>query len=202
MWISELARRADLPVATVKYYIREGLLPPGEATGATRARYDDSHVRRLRLVRALVEVGGLRLEAVRNVLAAVEDPSLPLHEVIGSAHTQLSSGGDARPPTLEAQERVDALLERQHWNVAPSSAHRQTLARALDGLASVDHEVSDALLDDYAAAMGPVAAREVAAVTDRDREAATEQAVVGTLLLEPVLLAVRRLAQEHASASR
>ena len=30
MWIAELSRRTDVPVATIKYYLREGLLPPGE----------------------------------------------------------------------------------------------------------------------------------------------------------------------------
>ena len=37
MRISELARRSGLPVATVKYYLREGLLPAGEPTAATQA---------------------------------------------------------------------------------------------------------------------------------------------------------------------
>jgi DNA-binding transcriptional MerR regulator len=62
MWMAELAARSGLSVATIKFYLREGLLPPGEATGATRSRYDESHVRRLRLIRALTEVAGLRLE--------------------------------------------------------------------------------------------------------------------------------------------
>ena len=29
MLVSELAERADVPLATVKYYLREGLLPAG-----------------------------------------------------------------------------------------------------------------------------------------------------------------------------
>jgi hypothetical protein len=36
-------------------------------------------------------------------------------------------------------------------------------------------------------------------VRSPDREASAEAAVVGTLLQEPVLLAVRRIAQENAS---
>ncbi|GMA88788.1 hypothetical protein GCM10025868_40380 [Angustibacter aerolatus] len=47
-----------MPVATVKYYLREGLLPPGTPTSRTQAQYDEEHVRRLRLVRALLDVGG------------------------------------------------------------------------------------------------------------------------------------------------
>ena len=42
MRISELARAADVPVATIKFYLREGLLPEGVADvgdpGAATAR--------------------------------------------------------------------------------------------------------------------------------------------------------------------
>ncbi|MDQ4008931.1 MAG: MerR family transcriptional regulator, partial [Actinomycetota bacterium] len=64
MQMSELARAGGVPVATVKYYLRERLLPPGVATSATRSTYDEGHLLRLRLIRALVEVGQLRLDAV------------------------------------------------------------------------------------------------------------------------------------------
>lgn len=203
MWMSELSQRSGLPVATIKFYLRDGLLPPGEATGVTRARYDDSHVRRLRLIRALVDVAGMRLDAVRDVLAAVDDDSVPLHEALGRAHTRLSTSSGAPPPSTESSRRVEALLKRSGWKVSPGSAHRDALARALDALDSLDHEVSDALLDDYAQAMATVAEREVASVAaDPARETATRRAVVGTLLLEPVLVAVRRMAQENASARR
>ena len=200
MWMSELAQRSGLPVATIKFYLREGLLPPGEATGATRARYDEAHVRRLRLVRALVEVAGLRLEEVRRILAAVDDDTLPLHEVVGTAHTQLSAG--ATPAPREARRRADSLVRRWGWRVAPDSAHRDALARALAALSSLDHPTSDSLLDAYAEAMGPIAVQEVSTIAGLDPTTATENAVVGTVLLEPVLLAVRRMAQEHASATR
>ncbi len=39
MLMAELSRRSGVPVATVKYYLREGLLPSGVTTSATRAEY-------------------------------------------------------------------------------------------------------------------------------------------------------------------
>ena len=201
MWMSELSRRSGLPVPTIKFYLREGLLPPGESTGATRAHYDESHLRRLRLIRALADVAGLRLEEVRTILAAVDDESLPLHEVVGTAHTQLSAS-DSAPPSTEGRRHVDDLVRRWRWRVSPTSEHRDALARALDALHSLDHPVSEALLDEYAAAMGAIAKREVAGVASDDPVAATERAVVGTVLLEPVLLTIRRMAQENVSARR
>jgi DNA-binding transcriptional MerR regulator len=197
MWMAELAARSGLSVPTVKYYLREGLLPPGEATGATRARYDETHVRRLRLIRALTDVAGLRLETVRQVLADIEHAD-SWHEAVGSAHTRLASVGTT-PPSDAALQRVDALLARQGWELGTASPQRESLARSLDALADLDHPVSDELLDLYAEAMRPVASHEVSAVRSPDREAGAEAAVVGTVLQEPVLLAVRRIAQENAS---
>jgi DNA-binding transcriptional MerR regulator len=199
MWMAELAARSGLSVATIKYYLREGLLHPGEATGATRTRYDESHVRRLRLVRALTDVAGLRLETVRLVLDGIAGAQ-SWHEAVGSAHTRLAAASeDQAPATAASSERVDRFLDRQGWDLAPDSAQRQVLARALDALEGVGHPVSDELLNRYADAMRPVAAHEVASVRSPDREASAEAAVVGTLLQEPVLLAVRRIAQENAS---
>ena len=42
MRISELATQNEVQVATIKYYLREQLLPQGSVTWATQATYDDS----------------------------------------------------------------------------------------------------------------------------------------------------------------
>ena len=196
--MAELAERSALPVATIKYYLREGLLHAGESTSATRARYDDSHLRRLRLVRALTAVAHLRLDEVRAVLAAVEDETLSWHDAVGSAHTRLSPG--TAVASARAREQVEALLRRQGWTLSPRSPHAEVLGAALDALRDLDHPADDALLDVYARAADLVAETEVAGIVPEDRTAAAEHVVVGTLLLEPVLLAVRRIAQENASA--
>ena len=122
MWMSELSSRSGLPVPTIKYYLREELLHPGEAVGATRARYDDSHVRRLRLVRALTEVAGMRLEDVRRVLVAIDDPTLSLHEAIGSAHTRLAPSADGDFGDAEEWQRVEALLQRHRLGARRDTA--------------------------------------------------------------------------------
>lgn len=198
MWMAELAARSGLPVATIKFYLREGLLHPGEAAGATRARYDESHVRRLRLVRALTEVAQLRLDAVRQVLAAMDDPALSRHEAIGTAHVLLSPDAAEQPAAAQV-DRVEALLARQGWELARSSPHRRVLANALSSLEALGYPPDDALLDSYARAVDQLATDEVATLQEDDRVQATEHAVVSTLLLEPVLLALRRIAQENAS---
>ena len=73
MRISELARESGTSVATIKYYLREGLLAPGERVNAREASYGQGHVRRLRLIRAMVEVLGASIEQVRKILRAADD---------------------------------------------------------------------------------------------------------------------------------
>ena len=199
MWMAELASRSGVSVATIKYYLREGLLPAGESTGATRSRYDDTHVRRLRLIRALTDVAGLRLDTVRQVLEGIEG-ARSWHDAVGSAHTRLSGAGDdTAPPSSGSLSRVDALLRRQRWELGADHPQAAVLARTLDALDGLEHPVGDDLLDLYAAAMRPVAQHEVSAVRADDRDASIEAAVIGTLVQEPLLLAIRRIAQENVS---
>ncbi|WP_112245095.1 MerR family transcriptional regulator [Kribbella monticola] len=200
MWIAELSRQTDVPVATIKYYLREGLLPAGESVGATRARYDESHVRRLRLIRALVEAGGLSLARVRGVLAAVDEESQQMHAVLGAAH------GALLPESIEAStgslERVDELLADHGWKVHERSPDRALLANALDALDRVGHPLDSTLLDSYLMAAEQVGDADVAHLPAGDRAQAVEATVIITALGGPVLLALRRLAQQNASARR
>jgi DNA-binding transcriptional MerR regulator len=198
MQMSELSRESGVPVATVKYYLREGLLPAGTATSATRATYDESHLRRLRLIRALVEVGHLRLDTVRSILTAV-DQGADLHNTIGAAHTALAPEGD---PSPEAMRAVDRLLRRRRWRIGDGSANRRALAASFDALDRVGFPLNDETLDAYADAATAVARVDVDSVPTDSTEHAVEHAVVGTVLFEPVLLALRRLAHENLSSRR
>jgi DNA-binding transcriptional MerR regulator len=200
MWIAELSRQTEVPVATIKYYLREGLLPAGEAVGATRARYDDAHVRRLRLIRALVEAGGLSLARVRGVLSAVDEEDRQLHDVLGAAHSALLP--EKIEASAESLARVDELLADHGWKVDEGSRDRALLAGALDALERVGYHLDSTLLDSYLVAAEQVGDADVAHLPTGDRAATVEATVLITALGGPVLLALRRLAQQNASARR
>jgi hypothetical protein len=144
---------------------------------------------------ALTEVARLRLDAVRQVLAAVDDESVSWHEAVGAAHSRLVPEEAGTPVAADAQ--VASLLQRHGWTLAADSPHAALLARALDALDGLGHPASDELLDVYADAASRIAQHEVA-VGD-DHVTAAEEVVVGTLLLEPVLLSIRRIAQANVS---
>jgi DNA-binding transcriptional MerR regulator len=196
MRISELSTRSDVPVATIKYYLREGLLPAGRATAATQAEYHDAHVARLRLVRALTEVGGLPLAAVRGVLDALDERSLPV--AVGAAHEAISQPARGTAPG-RTPERATALLTALGWAFWPTSAVLHRLDDALAALDAAGLDTDPQTLAGYADAALALARREIAAIP-AGAEEAVRYVVLGTVLYEPVLLALRRLAQAAAFA--
>ncbi|MFV2121743.1 MerR family transcriptional regulator, partial [Streptomyces sp. Act-28] len=115
---------------TIKYYVREGLLPAGELSSPNQARYDESHVRRLRLVRALIEVGGLSVAAIREVLEAIEDPERSVHKVLGAAHDHIAprEGGPDDAARETARRQVAEVIARRGWLVGDANPAARSLA--------------------------------------------------------------------------
>ncbi|HLL21423.1 MAG TPA: MerR family transcriptional regulator, partial [Kofleriaceae bacterium] len=64
--IGELARRAEVPVATVKHYVREGLIRATRKTGRTMSWYDPALVDRLRAIKELQQRQFLPLDVIRE----------------------------------------------------------------------------------------------------------------------------------------
>src|SRR5450755_4314449 len=194
MRISDLARSTGVSLATVKYYLREGLLPPGRATAATQAEYDQRHVDRLQLIRALVDVGGLSLTAVRSVLTVIDaGPTQPAFAV-ATAHEAI---GPAPGPGAPAPQRALAALRELGWRVDRRSAAVRQLEAALEAVEQVGIPANPERLRAYAQAALTAAAVDVASVPSDSAADAVAHVVLGTVLYEPVLLALRRLAQQH-----
>lgn len=199
MRISQLAVATGVPVATIKYYLREDLLHDGVLTSPTQARYDESHVRRLKLIRALVGTAGLSVAAARELLQGLENPPESGHDLLGLAHRSVTG------PANEDVDlgRVQDLLRGWGWGEQACDRNTQAaLAEALGGLSSAGLELPPGLLDRYAQAMRDVAEADIDGVPTESAEAAMRFVVLGTVLMEPVLLAMRRLAQQNASYER
>jgi DNA-binding transcriptional MerR regulator len=202
MRISELSAATGVSVPTLKFYLREGLLPPGESQARNQATYDERHLRRLRLIRALTDVGHLSLREVKAVLAAADDPRTPVHDLLGTAQYALE------PAVREAIDAgataiVNEAIESLGWDVSADAPARRSIARAVDVLRSFGWSVRPTDLVRYARAVDGLAKREVSIADDAaDRERLVERMVIGSVLFDEVLTAFRRLAQEHHSASR
>ena len=72
--ISDLARETGVPTGTIKFYMREGLLPPPTVkTGRNMAYYDRSFVERIRAIKELQQKRFLPLDVIRVILDRDED---------------------------------------------------------------------------------------------------------------------------------
>ena len=197
--ISELSRTSGVPTATIKYYLRERLLHEGRLTSATQAQYDGTHVARLRLIRALLGPAGLSVVKARQVLDAVDAAEAPSNELLGIAHGTLVDPAD---PDRDLS-RAEQILHRWGWRVSPEDRDgRAALQDALEGIDAAGFDLPEEVLDGYARAMLDVATTEIDHLPTESPAAAVRYVVLGTVLNEPLLLALRRLAEQHVSTLR
>lgn len=204
MRIAELSSRSGVAVPTIKYYLRERLLPPGELTSPNQASYGEQHLRRLRLIRALVDLGQVPIAQVKEVLAAVDAETMPLHERVGAAHRAVTprpqlTASDAARAVAEAE--VAELIESRGWAVAPDAPALATLVETIAVFRTLGQDHLVVPLDQYAAAVERFTELEVAAAASRhDPDQLAESVVIGTVLGQTLIAALRLLAQENASA--
>ncbi|MDT0317333.1 MULTISPECIES: MerR family transcriptional regulator [unclassified Streptomyces] len=205
MRIGELAQRTGVSVPTIKYYAREGMLPAGERTSPNQVRYDESHVRRLKLIRAMLEVGGLSIAAAREVLAEVDSPGGTVHDMLGVAQLAVSRAAAERGTAEErmlAEREVAELARRHGWN--PAKAGKNPGWAMLVQIVTTYRDLGQGemlvLLDRYAEAASELAAAELAVVGEMaGTDGKIEGVVLGTVLGDAAMAALRRIAQEDTS---
>jgi DNA-binding transcriptional MerR regulator len=202
--VGELSRRSGVPIPTIKFYLREGLLPPGVATAANQADYDEEHVRRLKLIRALIDVGGVSVAGARQVVAAIgtyaDDPLVALGSAQAAVQPRHRPDRDT-PAWRSARDRVAAMIAERGWLIDQHSPAIDQVADALAAGGALGVAELFDKLSDYADAADRLAAVEVGAVLDRpDPAARMELVVLGTVLGEALFSALRMLAHQHESA--
>ena len=199
MRIAELSARTGVPVPTIKYYLREGLLPAGELSSPNQAHYGERHVERLRMVRALVDIGRLPIATIRTVLEYLDQPDVNVHHALGIAlHDTMTTRSDVEPA---ARREVDELIARRGWRVSEEAPARAVLAEVIAAFRQLGEGELLEKLDEYAAGVERLAAADLAFVRRRgEPDAIVRSAVIGTLLGDALIAALRRLAQENVSA--
>jgi DNA-binding transcriptional MerR regulator len=198
--MSELSASSGVPVATIKYYLRERLLPPGESVGANQAKYDESHRARLRLIRALIDVAGLSVASARRVVSAIDsDSGLP--EAFEVAQHSVSAPIEADELEEDSLTRIDAVMSG--WRVSPQNPGRLAAARALEAFRRVGQTDERGWVARYAEAALIIANADLDEIEARpSRESKVETVVVGTALGDVLISGLRRAAQEHVTTER
>jgi len=203
MRISELARQSGLPVATIKFYLREGLLPAGTPISRTQAEYSDAHLERLRLIRALRDIADLPVATVGTVLAAVDDEEIPLLDLLGVTQTAVAGFKGSTPPTEAGAVLAAKLLADLNWTLTDDSPLVDSLARVLDVLHGEGEPVDAESLRPWADAARAVAEVEMDHIpVTAPRAEAAHTVAVGTVIYGELLAQLRLAAQEAVSLER
>jgi DNA-binding transcriptional MerR regulator len=206
MKISEFSERSGVPLPTIKFYIREGLLPVGRRTAKNQADYTEEHLSRLALIRALKDDAGLAIGTIAGALrasdAARADNSASNFVGVAIDALRRPSGVAVDERSVEfrlAHDEIRDVAKELGWPIHASSVAHREAARALAILRrSLPHVAARPYLE---------AARAIATYEIPDEwrpEAAPDTwlhfAVLGTVLAEPLLLSIRRMAHVARSA--
>lgn len=109
--ISDLARESEVPPATIKHYVREGLIPPAAVRKSRNmAYYDLQLVPRIRAIKELQRTRFLPLRVIREIIDERTEPGLA-DSSLAIARTLASL---APAETRTRRELIDSgVLERE-----------------------------------------------------------------------------------------
>jgi DNA-binding transcriptional MerR regulator len=142
--ISELAEAADVPVATVRHYLREGLLPEPVKTSRNMAYYPPEFADRIRLIKQLQEERFMPLRVIRDVMDKAGGDVEGLRVVVEAGDSlvdRVLAPLAERTPEAEVLERYD-IPERALRRLAEvgvlnpdASGYTQAEVRVIDAIA-------------------------------------------------------------------
>jgi DNA-binding transcriptional MerR regulator len=112
--ISELAEASGVPVATVRHYLREGLLPEPVKTSRNMAYYPPEFAERIRLIKQLQEERFMPLKVIKELLESGDGDPERLRALIDLEDRILDralAGERERIPASEVRRRYDVPKE-------------------------------------------------------------------------------------------
>ena len=155
MRISELGEATGVPVHTLKYYLREGILMPGRppcrAPAPTTVTSTSSGCG---WCARSSSRAGCAIAGVRAILEALDAPPPSRHDLLGVAACAMPDDGRRPPGRPGGGRRASTELG---WQVAPDSPALRSLSAALSAAEAAGVGLSPALLRDYAEPMRGIA---------------------------------------------
>lgn len=151
-------------------------------------------------MRALIDIGGLRLRTVHELLTHLDRDDVPLHDLLGRAQRAGIAESAVAPHddwTAVAREYVAG----RGWRVAADDPLLDQLGDQFRVMTEADLNAPEDIVDRWADAAEMIAAADLDALPP-EHDRAVRQVVVGTALSDGALLTLRRLAQQHLSAER
>ena len=199
MQLKELSASTGISAASIKFYLREGLLQRGVEIHPTRAEYSIRHVERLELISGLRSVVGLRVDQIRGLIGLIEDTGVSRLELLGKTQAMVMG---APAESVQDHPLMNGLLAAQSWPDAPSEA-RALLNIILREMETMGLSVSADVVLGYARAADQVAQQDLGTVLDtQSRDQAVLAVAVGVRAYSRLLLGLVGMAQASHSIRR
>jgi DNA-binding transcriptional MerR regulator len=105
--MGELARASGVSAATIKHYLREGLLPEPVKTSRNMAYYPAGFVERIRMIKQLQEERYMPLRVIKDLLEEDPDRARALIELGDRLLEHALAGESGRVSAAEVRDRYD-----------------------------------------------------------------------------------------------
>ena len=109
--MGELAEASGVPAATIKHYLREGLLPDPVKTSRNMAYYPPEFVERIKLIKQLQEERFMPLRAIKSVLDEDPERARALVDLEDRILERALAGERTRTRAAEVRERYGVPKE-------------------------------------------------------------------------------------------
>lgn len=204
MKIAELEELTGVPIGTLKYYIREGLLPKGELSFSNQAQYNQFHIDRVKHIKLLQDIGGLSISKIKEIIKHL-DSEVPDRQ---SAFQQLmlklrnhKYSEDNIPDNIQNElDKIKKILDDNSWNYYPNDPVLLDIAVYVTKIKELwkfeDKEViSDSFIIGYLKYFRDIAKYEMPEEYIKDTESWNfGMTIISTLLIDPLFPLLRRLA--------
>jgi DNA-binding transcriptional MerR regulator len=109
--MGELAEASGVSAATIKHYLREGLLPEPVKTSRNMAYYPADFVERIRLIKQLQEERYMPLRVIKDLLDEDPDRARALIELGDRLLERAKAGEEERISAAEVRGRYEVPQE-------------------------------------------------------------------------------------------
>jgi DNA-binding transcriptional MerR regulator len=202
MRLGELSEATGVTPASIKFYLRSGLLDAGRTVNPTRAAYGQYHVRRLRLIQGLRSTVGLGLEDIRRIIDASRGADTSPAQRLALLATVQSVVLGLEAASAERSPVVDELIRTIGWPDAESEA-RTAVGTHLAAMDAAGVRPGAAVLGTYARAADGIAKAQLSFTGSRGSvEDMILTAAVGMHMHNQLILTIVALAQASHSIHR
>jgi DNA-binding transcriptional MerR regulator len=138
--MGELAEASGVSAATIKHYLREGLLPEPVKTSRNMAYYPSEFVERIRMIKQLQEERYMPLRVIRDLLEEDPDRARALIELGDKLLEHALAGESQRISAAEVRHRYDVPKD-----VLDRLAELEVLTPDKDGYSPTDVRIVEAI---------------------------------------------------------